>query len=66
MDREAYIIKRIEMIQEELEELKKLLSAEKRENVSLAGIWEGIDITDEEIEEAKRSLFGHTIQGEIS
>ena len=28
-----------------------------RENVNLEGIWEGVDISDEEIEEAKRSLF---------
>ena len=57
MSREDYIVKRIEMIQEELEQLKKLLVEEEPSGVSLRGIWKGADITDKEIEEAKRSLF---------
>lgn len=54
MSRDDYIVKRIEMIQYELEQLKKLFV--KREPKSLRGIWKGANITDEEIEEAKRSL----------
>lgn len=56
MSRDEYIVRRIEMIQEELEELKRFISG-KGEIVSLRGLWAGADITDEEIEEAKRSLF---------
>jgi hypothetical protein len=54
VSRDDYIVKRIEMIQYELEQLKKLFV--KREPKSLRGIWKGANITDEEIEEAKRSL----------
>ena len=54
MSRDDYIVKRIEVIQYELEQLKKLFV--KREPKSLRGIWKGANITDEEIEEAKRSL----------
>jgi hypothetical protein len=57
MNNEAYVAKRIEMIQDDLERLKKLLSPSEGEVVSLEGIWEGLDVSDEEIEEAKRSLF---------
>ncbi len=57
MSREALIFRRIENIERELAELKRLLSNEKRENFNLRGIWKGADISDEEIEQAKRSLF---------
>ena len=57
MSKEDYIVQRIEMIQEELEQLRKLLVEEEPSGVSLRGIWKGVDITNEEIEEAKRSLF---------
>ena len=56
MSKEDYIVKRIEMIQYELEQLKKLFVEEEPRGVSLRGIWKDVDITDEEIEEAKRSL----------
>ena len=57
MNREEYIIKRIEMIEEELGELKRFVSSSKGEIISLRGVWKGADIPDSYIEEAKRSLF---------
>ena len=57
MTREAYIAKRIEMIERELEDLRKTMLGGGGKVSDLRGIWKGVDITDEEIEEAKRSLF---------
>lgn len=56
MSTETHVIKRIEMMQKELEDLKnKVLKKGSSEIVSLRGIWEGVDFPDEEIEEAKHS-----------
>lgn len=44
------------LISERLISLRKS-SARKGKVVSLRGLWEGVDFSDEEIEEAKRSLF---------
>ena len=57
MSREQYIVKRIEMIEGDLEQLKKFVSTDGGKAVSLLGVWRGLDIPDEDIEEAKRSLF---------
>ena len=57
MTREAYMAKRIEMIERELEDLRKTMLSGGGRVADLRGIWKGADITDEEIEEAKRSLF---------
>jgi hypothetical protein len=58
--REDYIIKRIGMIEEDLGQLKALVSAGKGNIVSLRGLWEGVNAPDEDVEEAKRSLFRGT------
>ena len=55
--RENYIVRRIEMIEEDLEQLKRFVSGGQEKTISLRGIWEGAGISDEDIEEAKRSLF---------
>jgi hypothetical protein len=57
MSRDAYVVKRIEKVQRELEEIKDLVSKGNGQNITLLGLWEGVDFSDEEIEEAKRSLF---------
>ena len=57
MSREDYVVKRIEMIEADLEELKRFISGGNGESISLRSIWAGVDIQDEEIEEAKWSLF---------
>jgi len=40
-----------------LKEIKDILLDDRGENVSLLGLWEGANIADQEIAEAKRSLF---------
>ena len=57
MSKESLIMGHIERIEEELAGLKRLLSKGGGESVNLLGIWDGANITDEDIEEAKRSLF---------
>ncbi len=53
----SLILAKIERIEGELQEVKRMVAEDGRENVNLEGIWEGVDISDEEIEDAKRSLF---------
>jgi hypothetical protein len=53
---ESYLIKRIEMLQEELESLKKSVAKNSTKKAKpIRGIWKGVDISDEQIEEAKAS-----------
>lgn len=63
-----YILTRIEAIQQELEILKqKVLTQEQRDapdrvptahsKPQLRGIWKGVEISDQLLEEAKRSLI---------
>ncbi|MBM2826400.1 MAG: ribE [Dehalococcoidia bacterium] len=52
------VLKHLEFIEEEIISIKKLLMSEENvEYRSLYGIWKGIDVTEEDIQEAKRSLF---------
>ena len=61
MATEIYTLKMIEIIQQELEQLKKTLSTKSRQKpMTLRGMWKGVDISDEEIEEAKSSLLKET------
>jgi hypothetical protein len=55
---ESYVAKRLEAIEEELRQLRQLLSppGKRRRPSSLRGIWKGVEFTDEEIEQAKRAL----------
>ena len=57
MSREDYLIRRIEMIEQDLSHLKTFVSVGKRKADSLRGVWAGLNTPDEDIEEAKRSLF---------
>jgi hypothetical protein len=53
---ESYLIKRIEMMQEELESLKRtILKQDTGKIVQIKGIWKGVEISDNEINEAKSS-----------
>jgi hypothetical protein len=53
---ETYLVKRIEMLQEELESLKRtILKKSKGKSASISGIWKGVEFSDEEIDEAKSS-----------
>ncbi len=54
----AYVLTRLEAIEQEIEEIRKLLAAEPEQpRPSLYGILKGLEISDEDIEAAKRSLF---------
>ncbi len=50
------VIKRIEAIQSELEELKKKLIPPKNK-IKIEGLWAGWRVPNELIEEAKRKIF---------
>jgi hypothetical protein len=54
----SYVATRLKFIEEELERLRKHLERpEKKKATKIEGLWKGINITKEDIEEAKRSLF---------
>jgi len=56
----SYVVNRIGAIQQELEQLKKTIvyqaGANKRKK-RLKGLWKGIKVGEEDIEEAKRAVF---------
>jgi hypothetical protein len=57
-DSKSVLLTRIELIEKELAEIKdKLVREDRPQRLTLRGIWKDIDVTDEDIEDAKRSLF---------
>ena len=55
-----YVLQRIQAIQDELETVKKIVESESQntsEVVKIEGLWKGIDITDQDLMEAKNSVF---------
>ena len=51
---------RLDAIERELAEIKAALSSSRNlKVVKLKGLWKGLKVDDEDIEEAKRSLFKH-------
>lgn len=55
-----YVLQRIQAIQDELEMLKKIVESESQNTskvVKIQGLWKGIDITDQDLMEAKNSVF---------
>ena len=60
-----YVTARLEAIQRELEMLRRSLEEpEKRKAIKLEGLWKGVEITEEDIEEVKRSFFKGAYQYE--
>jgi|GEM_PF-2513835 len=61
MAMESYVAKRLEVIERELADLRRLIQGEKaqrgKRKGTLRGIWQGVEFTDEEIEGTKRALF---------
>lgn len=56
----SYVVARMEAIQQELEQLKRMLIHQvggSRGRIKLKGLWKGVEVTEEEIEEAKRAVF---------
>lgn len=57
-DKSSYVIIRLEAIQKELEMLRRSLEVPgARKTVKLEGLWKGVEITEADLEKAKRSLF---------
>ncbi|MBC6423195.1 MAG: hypothetical protein GDA38_18010 [Hormoscilla sp. SP12CHS1] len=58
---EKYILLRIKSIQRELDELRKILERQVEgkplRQTKIKGLWAGLEVTDEELEEAKREVF---------
>jgi hypothetical protein len=57
---DEYVLARIESIQQELEFLKKAVTIKpmsRRRKTALRGLWQGIEINEEDITEAKRAIF---------
>ncbi len=53
-----YIVVRMKAIEQELEDMRKLLEQPiSKKMVKIEGLWKGVDITEEELAQAKRSLF---------
>ncbi len=51
---------RISAIEKELAEIKARLSSPQSPRiVKLKGLWRGLRVTDEDVDEAKKSLFRH-------
>jgi len=54
----GYLINRIEALEKELALLKSFVKKrEQKRIIKLEGLWKGIEITEEDIEEAKKALF---------
>ena len=57
-EQKSVLLTRIELLEREIAEIKqKLMQEERPGQVRLRGMWKGLDVTDEDFEEAKRSLF---------
>lgn len=63
---EKYILLRIKSIQRELDELRNILERQVEwkapRQTKLEGLWAGLEVTDEELEEAKRDVFRDAYQ----
>jgi len=54
----SYVVAQIEAIQQELEQLRKTLTHQAAgRKTKLRGLWKGIEVTEEDIAEAKKSVF---------
>jgi hypothetical protein len=57
---DAYLLVRIQSIQQELEQLRKALTHQvegHKRKTKLKGLWKGVKVTDADLEEAKRAVF---------
>jgi hypothetical protein len=53
------LLTRIELLEKEIAEIKKkLISDDSPPTASLRGVWSDIDVSEEDIDAAKKSLFG--------
>jgi len=68
VDMDAQLYDKVKKLEREIEEIKlillksgKIKRAEKP--ISLEGIWEGIEVTEEDIKSSKKSLFPQDYNG---
>ena len=55
-----YVLARIEAIQQELEELRKVVAYQvegPRHKAELKGLWRGLRVSEEDLQEAQRAVF---------
>jgi hypothetical protein len=54
----GYLINRIEVLEKEIALLKSFVKKiEQKRTIKLEGLWKGVEITEEDIDEAKKALF---------
>ena len=55
-----YVLARIEVIQQELEVLRKAVVHEiqgSRQKIELKGLWKGVEVTEEDLKSAQQAVF---------
>jgi len=60
-----YRLLRIQSLQEELENLKKLVDQNPRKKTHIKGLWKGFDINENDFESAKKAIFKNTSEWEL-
>lgn len=53
----GYVVARLEALERELRALRQLLTEQDRRSIKLEGLWKGVEISEGDLEQAKRSLF---------
>lgn len=54
----SYVMIRLEAIQKEIEMLRRSLeAAESQRAIKLEGLWKGVEVSEEDLTKAERSLF---------
>jgi hypothetical protein len=51
----SIVLQSLSNIQQEIEDLRKLLGEKPKVRRSLRGLWRGVEISDDDIEEAKKA-----------
>ena len=60
-----YLLLRIQSLQEELENLKKLVYQNPRVKTDIKGLWKGFDINDHDFVSAKKAIFKNASEWEF-
>jgi hypothetical protein len=60
-----YLLLRIQSLQEELENLKKLVDQNPRKKTHIKGLWKGFDINENDFETAEKAIFKNTSEWEL-
>ncbi len=60
-----YLLLRIQSLQEELENLKKLVDQNPRKKTHIKGLWKGFDINQNDFVSAKNAVFKNASEWEF-